>query len=316
MHSLKPFETIAIAGAGIMGSSIAQIFARYGFDVLLYDIEEDFLKRSRQAIELNQQTLVDTGQLSKEASASLKERIRHTLDIECFREAEVVIEAIVEELGAKSELWRKISALAPAEALLTTNTSGLSISAIAEAVVNPGRFCGFHWVNPPHIVPLVEVISGQKTLPQTAQAVYDLALYIGKQPVLVHKDPPGFVLNRIQFAVLREAMHIVASGMASVEDVDTVLREGLGLRYACLGPFEVADLGGLDTFSRIASYLFPDLSDAKEVPAMLQELVDEGARGVKAGRGFYDYSQGRGDQVIAGRDENLFRIAQAGIRRV
>ncbi|MDD3863166.1 MAG: 3-hydroxyacyl-CoA dehydrogenase family protein [Eubacteriales bacterium] len=302
-------KKIAIAGAGIMGSSIAQIFAQNDYQVTLYDIEDRFLARSKELIALNQKALVQAGELSEEASCNIRSLIGHTLDISGFKDADFVIEAIVEQMDAKHALWSKISELVSEEAILTSNTSGLSISEIAKAVRKPERFCGMHWINPPHIVPLVEVICGEKTKAETADTVFRVAESVGKKPIMVKKDAPGFALNRIQFAVLREAMHIVESGIADKEDVDKVLKYGLGMRYACLGPFEVADLGGLDTFYRIAEYLFEDLSDAKEVPSMLKDLVTDGAWGVKSGKGFYDYSDGRGDEVISKRDADFIKIA-------
>ena len=302
-------KKIAIAGAGIMGSSIAQIFAQNDYQVILYDIEGRFLARSKELIALNQKALIQAGELSEEASCNIRSLIGHTLDISGFKDADFVIEAIVEQMDAKHALWSKISELVSEEAILTSNTSGLSISEIAKAVRKPERFCGMHWINPPHIVPLVEVICGAKTKAETADTVFRVAESVGKKPIMVKKDAPGFALNRIQFAVLREAMHIVESGIADKEDVDKVLKYGLGMRYACLGPFEVADLGGLDTFYRIAEYLFEDLSDAKEVPSMLKDLVTGGAWGVKSGKGFYDYSDGRGDEVISKRDADFIKIA-------
>lgn len=302
-------KKIAIAGAGIMGSSIAQIFAQNDYQVTLHDIEDRFLARSKELIALNQKALVQAGELSEEASCNIRSLIGHTLDISGFKDADFVIEAIVEQMDAKHALWSKISELVSEEAILTSNTSGLSISEIAKAVRKPERFCGMHWINPPHIVPLVEVICGEKTKAETADTVFRVAESVGKKPIMVKKDAPGFALNRIQFAVLREAMHIVESGIADKEDVDKVLKYGLGMRYACLGPFEVADLGGLDTFYRISEYLFEDLSDAKEVPAMLKDLVTGGAWGVKSGKGFYDYSDGRGDEVISKRDADFIKIA-------
>lgn len=307
--NINKLNKVSIAGAGIMGSSIAQIFARNDFQVTLYDIESGFLERSKHLIDLNQKALIAAGELTDDESQRIKSLIGHTLDISSFKDADLVIEAIVEQLEAKHTLWSKISQVVSKEAILTTNTSGLSISKIAEAVSRPERFCGMHWINPPHIVPLVEVICGAKTAKETADMVFRIAEFLGKKPIMVKKDAPGFALNRIQFAVLREAMHIVESGIADMEDVDKVLKYGLGMRYACLGPFEVADLGGLDTFYQISTYLFGDLSATTEVPDMLKKLVDQGACGVKSGKGFYDYANGRGDEVISKRDAEFIKIA-------
>jgi len=303
-------KKIVIAGAGIMGSSIAQIFAQNGYTVVLYDIGEQSLERSRNMVRLNQQTSVAEGSISQQKSDEIHALISYTIDKQCFADADFVIEAIVEKMEVKHTFWSEISAIAPADAILTSNTSGLSLTEIALAVKDPSRFCGMHWVNPPHIVPLVEVIRGELTDEATAKLVYDFAVKIGKKPIMVQKDAHGFVLNRIQFAVLREAMHIVESGIASVEDVDNVLKYGLGMRYAAIGPFETADLGGLDTFYNIASYLFADLSDAKEVSPLLGNLVKEGAFGVKSKKGFYDYSDGKDEEAIRRRDANFIKLAK------
>jgi len=301
-------KNIVIAGAGIMGSSIAQIFAKHGYNVSLYDIEDKFLERSKDLIKLNQKTLVEKGELSAEESEQIMGRLSHTLDKSCFAETDFVIEAIIENMDAKHKFWSEVSQMVRDDVLLTSNTSGLSITEIAKAVRLPERFCGMHWVNPPHLVPLVEVICGEKTAKETAEQVYELAKKIDKKPILVKKDAPGFVLNRIQFTVLREAMHIVESDIASIEDVDNVLKYGLGMRYACLGPFEIADLGGLDTFYNISSYLFKDLSTEQEVPKMLADLIEKGAYGVKTEKGFYDYSNGRAAEVIARRDAMFIEL--------
>lgn len=302
-------KKIAIAGAGIMGASIAQIFAEKNFKIVIYDIEEKFLQKGRDLIAINQATSLKEGVLTEEASRKILDNISYTIDNQCFADADFVIEAIVEKLDVKHKFWTMVSNIAPIDAILTSNTSGLSITEIAKAVQKPERFAGMHWVNPPHIVPLVEVIRGEKTDDAIAQIVCELAERIGKKPVRV-KDVPGFCLNRFQFAVLREAMHIVDSGIATAEDVDNVFKYGLGMRYACLGPFEIADLGGLDTFNNIASYLFKDLSDVKDVSPLLSDLIKQGSYGVKSCKGFYDYSDGRDKEVIAKRDENFLKIAK------
>lgn len=210
----------------------------------------------------------------------------------------------------KHSFWSEISALVPEKAILTSNTSGLSLTEIAKAVRKPERFCGMHWLNPPHICPLVEIINGDKTAPETADIVYDLACDIHRYPVRLKTEVPGFLVNRFQFAVLREAMSLVEAGVAQKEDIDKVFKYGLGLRYACLGPFEIADLGGLDTFYNIASYLFADISDKKDVHEMLEQLYRNGDFGVKTGKGFYDYSGGRDREVIEKRDKDFMKVAK------
>ena len=168
-----------------------------------------------------------------------------------------------------------------------------------------------HWFNPPHLVPLIEIIKGEKTREDVAQTVYDLSLKIGKKPVLVNRDIPGFAANRLQFAILREALALVAQGVVSAEGIDDVMKYGLGFRYACLGPLEVADFGGLDTFTHISSYLMKDLCDSKEVPELMQAHFDAGEYGVKSEKGFYDYSDGRAEEATKERDEKFLKVYQA-----
>lgn len=301
---------IVIAGPGVMGSSIAQIFSKYGYSVTLYGRSEKSLERGKTLISINQQTSVAEGELTENESKRIQKSISYTCDIGCFADVDFVIETIVENLDAKKMLWTDISKIAPDDAIFTSNTSGLSITEIAKSVKKPERFAGMHWVNPPHIVPLVEVIRGEKTNDDTAKKVYDIAVKIGKKPIMIEKEARGFVLNRIQFAVLREAMNIVESGITSKEGVDNVFKYGLGMRYACLGPFEIADLGGLDTFYNVSSYLFEDLSDVKEVPSILADLVQQKAYGVKSGKGFYDYSDGKDKEIIRKRDACYIKIAR------
>ena len=302
-------KQVVIAGSGTMGSSLAQVYALAGWDTVLYNRSESGLQRALDLIRLNQRTLVDEGIVSAEESEAMYTRIRMTTDKTVFEDAALVVENIVEDLAAKRAFWAEISPLAPAEALLATNTSGLHITEIAEAVALPGRFMGQHWLNPPHLLPLCEIIVGEKTDPENVRKMRELVAGLNKQPVVV-KDINGFIINRLQFAMLREALYIVDSGAASFEDVDTVLKAGMGLRYAALGPFGVADFGGLDTFEHINSYLNADLCDAKEGSARLKAMVEEGRLGVKSGSGFYDYSGDKAQKAIQERDRLYIELAK------
>jgi 3-hydroxybutyryl-CoA dehydrogenase len=301
---------IVIAGAGTMGSSLAQIFAQYHYRVSLFGKSERHLAGSRELIAINQATSVREGAISAEKSRELTDRIAFTLDKDCFCTADFLIETISENMDAKHAFWREASALVPGGIVLSSNTSGLSLTEIARAVENPARFCGMHWVNPPHLVPLVEVICGEKTAQEAAQIVRSLALAVKRRPVMVKKDAPGFILNRLQFTVLREAMHIVESGVANMADVDNVLKYGLGMRYACIGPFETADLGGLDVFYSIAKYLYPELCRDTEVQDLLAVRVENNRLGVKSGSGFYEYPGGRAAEAIAKRDAAFLKLAK------
>ena len=309
MKTAKDVKRIVIAGAGTMGSSMGETCAKYGYDVTLYDIFPSALEKAGNLIRLNQETEVAEHVVTPEESAVLLERIRYSEDKACFEGADLVVEAILEKLDVKHAFWAEISALVPEDAILASNTSGLSITAIAEVVKKPERFGGMHWINPPHLIPLIEVIQGKKTDDQTAATIRDMALAVEKKPVIV-QDAPGFALNRIQLAVLRECLHIVEQGIATPEAVDDVMKYGLGMRYACLGPFEVCDLGGLDIFYNIASYLFADLADEKAPFGMLADRFEKGQYGVKTAAGFYDYADGKDAEKIKYRDQMFTKVSK------
>ena len=303
-------SSIVVAGAGIMGTSLAQIFAQHGLRVTLWNRSQEGIDRARTLITNSQTALVSAGRLAETESQELTRRITVETNESCFADAVFIIESIVENLEAKQAFFRRINPVMREDCIIATNTSGLSISALGTSVNKPERFVGMHWINPPHLIPLVEVVSGKETTVETAGFAYDLALRLGKRPLQV-KDIPGFVLNRLQFAVLREAMSIVDSGYAGLEDIDGAMKYGLGLRYACLGPFETVDLGGIDVFYKIASYLFGDLENRVDVPDKLKSLYENGCWGVKSGRGFYDYTGGKAEEAIQNRDRKVIRVADA-----
>ena len=301
---------VVIAGAGTMGASLAQIFAQAGIQVTLWNRSQAGLDRAAALIRSNQSALVAAGRLSADDSNALMERIVPTTEDACFPTASFLLESIAEDLTLKQDFFRRISTLVPVDCILTTNTSGLSISAIGSAVAEPVRFCGMHWINPPHLVPLVEVIQGTDTGDGTMDFVYALAQRLRKKPIRA-KDLPGFIMNRLQLALLREALALVDSGAATAEDVDAAVKYGLGLRYACVGPFETMDLGGVDIFCRIASYLLADLDDRKDTPPLLQTLTEQGACGVKSVHGFYDYSGEKAAAALENRDQKFIRVLDA-----
>lgn len=301
--------TVVLAGAGTMGASLAQVYAQAGYRTILYNRSEDGLSRARQLIALNQNTLIREQLVQQQASSALLARIAMTTEKSAFAGAALVVESIVEDLDVKRAFWSEVSRLVPKDALLASNTSGLSLTDIAQSVYLPERFIGQHWLNPPHLLPLCELVCGRETSPGTLTRMKQLVEGLGKKPVVV-QDIKGFLINRLQFSILREALYIVASGAATPEDVDSVMKYGLGLRYAALGPFGTADFGGLDTFDHISSYLFADLCSQKEPSRLLRELVAAGKLGVKSGAGFYDYGDGRAAEATRQRDELFIQLAK------
>ena len=307
---MRNCKKIIIAGAGLMGTSMAQIFAQNGYEVTIYDIVEPVIEKSKNLIRINQEEQVKEGDVTKEESIALQKRLHHTTDKDSFKDCDLVVECIVEIMEVKHLFWGEISKLVPEDAVLASNTSGLSITRIAEAIYKPERFAGMHWFNPAHLIPLIEVIKGDCSAVETVDYLYDLALKLGKEPIRVNKDVPGFIGNRIQLAILRECLYLVENGVGTYEDIDRCMKYALGFRYACLGPFEVCDMGGLDTFYHIAEYLYPDLSDEKAPQKTLKDLYEAGEYGVKTKKGFYDYSNGKDEEAIRKRDDLYIKVSK------
>ena len=299
---------VGIAGAGFMGSGIAQILAQANYDVVVYDLKSEYLSRGREAIERNQAAFIEFDLLDKQTAEQALGRIEFTTEIKRLAEVDLLIEAIIEKLDVKQAFWGEASRMVNPDCLLASNTSGLSITAIAKEVEGKGRFAGMHWWNPPHIVPLVEVILGQETEMKTAAQLIEIAEGLGKQTVLVKKDVPGFIGNRINHAVVREAMYMLEQGIASAEDIDKACKYGPGFRYPILGPLQIADVGNLTTWNNVASYLFADLCKDDKPPKVLQDLIDNNNFGVNTGKGFFDYSNGRDKEVLRARDLKFLKM--------
>ena len=311
MYQQKDIKQVLLAGTGAMGSSFAQIFARYGYQVIAYDIFDAALEKARKLIEINQSAMVEAGELTDEESKALMDRITLTTSKEYFKTADFFLEATVEKMDIKHAFFKEVSEAAKPDAILCTNTSGMSITEIAKAVKDPSRFCGMHWVNPPHLIPLVEVIAGEESSPEVLDVVVDVARSLQQKPVRVYKDPTGFILNRLQYACLREACHCVEMGYASIEDVDNVMKYGLGMRYACIGPFETVDFGGIHIFNHVGSYMFDALCNDGGVPPILKQAYEEGKLGISNASGFYDYSDGKDAAALKKRDRAFLAVANA-----
>ena len=277
-----------------MGYSMADIFAAKGFDVTLWNHRASTLEKAKTHI-----------------SAASRDKIHYTTQLEDIADSDLIVESVTEDLQIKTDFYDKLSRVVENHTIVATNTSGLSINALAAHVKHPDRFLGMHWFNPPTLILLIEIIKNDHTRQDVAETVRDLSLRIGKKPVIVNKDVFGFAANRLQLAVLREALSMVEQGVVSPEGIDDVMKYGLGFRWACIGPLETVDFGGIDTFYHIAEYLMPDLEDSHAVPALLKEHYDKGELGVKAGKGFYEYSGGKDTAATKARDEKLKKLFDA-----
>jgi 3-hydroxybutyryl-CoA dehydrogenase len=306
--NLNRIKRIAVIGAGIMGHGFATIFAQKGYIVSLNDSSEEVLKKALASIRANIETFAEKGFLKKKEIGKILRSIKATTDLaEAVGNADFVLEAITEKMDLKKELFGKLDQLTPPHAILASNTSGLSITEIGAVTNRPEKTIIVHGINPPHIIPIVEIVRGRKTSDETAELCYRLMKKIGKVPIRVLKEAPGFLYNRLHFALYREALHCIENGIASPEDIDLFMTAGYGFRGAQIGPMAVSDLGGLDTFMIVAQNLFPHLSDAKEPPAILKNLVGAGKLGAKTGSGFYDYPAGVLRKKIKERDRKLLQ---------
>jgi 3-hydroxybutyryl-CoA dehydrogenase len=275
---------IAVIGAGLMGHGIAQVFALRGHTVRVFDPAPAVLETLERRIRAN---LEDLGQ----DPAAVKHIVATSVLAQAVQDAEVVIEAGPENLAAKQRLFLDIEAAAPTEAILASNTSVIPITQIMAPLTHKGRALGTHWWNPPYLVPLVEVIRTEWSEAAVVARTSALLRDAGKTPVTVHKDVPGFVGNRLQHALWREAIALVQQGVCDAETVDTVVKASFGRRLAVLGPLENADLVGTDLTLAIHETVLPDLDATRGALPYLRQLVDGGRLGMKSGEGFRRWSR-------------------------
>lgn len=278
-------HSICIAGAGTMGNGIAQLAAQSGYKTLLFDVNKEVLQRAALTIKRNLQGLVDKQKITTESSTVIFQRIHFITDArECI--ADIIIEAIIENISAKTELFNLLALLNAPGTLLATNTSSLSVSAIQAGILYPERVVGMHFFNPAPVMKLVEVVKGNLTNDSSAEKIMELATSLGKTPVLC-KDAPGFIVNRVARHYYLEAMKLVESGMATMENVDIVM-ESCGFK---MGPFKLMDLIGIDVNLAVTKSIY-DAFDQEErfKPSAIQEQkVAGGELGKKTGKGFYKY---------------------------
>ena len=285
-------RSILVCGAGLMGHAIAQEFATGGgFLVRLHDQGEEPLRKALDNIDGNLAFLERMGRLTPKEVASARSRIEVDTDLRAaVADVDVVVEAVFEDLALKQTIFHEVDAWAPERAIIASNTSSFMPSLLAAATRRPDRVLVAHYFNPPHLLPLVELVRGPETSDETVATMRDLYVGLGKSPAVVQKEAPGFVGNRLQMALFREALAIAAQGIASPQDIDTVVKTGFGRRLAVAGPFEVFDLAGLDVTLAVAEQLFPSIESSDEVPSILCERVERGEVGAKSGQGFYSWT--------------------------
>ena len=285
-QSLDRLRRIGVIGAGQMGGGIAHVCSLAGYDVVVTDINDDALRRGREAIDRNLSRQVSRGKIREEEKDAALGRIQMGLDYALFGDCDMVIEAATEKEEIKREIFKKLTPALRPEALIATNTSSISITRLASSTDRPGKFIGMHFMNPVPLMTLVELIRGIATDEDTFALTRELALKLGKTPVAA-EDFPAFIVNRILLPMINEAVYTLYEGVASVEAIDTAMK--LGANHP-MGPLELADFIGLDTCLSVMQVLYEGLADSKYRPCpLLVKYVEAGWLGRKASRGFYDY---------------------------
>lgn len=304
-------RSIAIVGAGLMGHAMAQEFALAGYEVHTYNRTEEKLQHTIKSIQANLQMLRSLGMVSQEQTEQVPKNIHpSTVFKDVVVGTDVVIESVFENLELKQEIFQELDKLCPEHTILATNSSTLVPSKLASVTQRPDKVIGTHYFNPPHLLPLVEVVCGPETSDETITTICDLLTKVGKSPAIVRKEVPGFIGNRLQAALLREALSIVEQGVASPQDVDVVIKKGFGRRYAAAGVFEIFEIAGWDLIFAAAPYLLPYIENSTELSPLVKDRVGRGELGVKTGKGFYEWTPESAEALKQRIERALVKIAQ------
>lgn len=283
MEVKKPF----IVGAGVMGAGIGQLCAQQGYEVTVVDVSEEVVERAKEKVKAGLKRRVDKGKITQEEMDSVLSRLRWTTDLNLAQDSDFVVEAVFEDLGIKKDVFQKLDSICPPETILATNTTALSVSAIASATNRPEKVIGMHFFNPAVIMKLVEIIRGEKTSQETVATTRMFAQSLGKVPIATAKEAPAGIVSRVLASLLNEAAIVYADGIASAEDIDEAMKLGAGLP---MGPLALLDMIGLDIHLAKMETLYSKLQEERyKPPPIIKKLVSEGKLGKKTGQGFYKY---------------------------
>ncbi|MBE4907701.1 3-hydroxyacyl-CoA dehydrogenase family protein [Bacillus luteolus] len=302
-------QTICVLGSGTMGHGIGQVFAAASFPVVIYDINEQVLQLAKTRIHTNLKLMVEENYISEIEIDRIESNLTYSTDlIHAVSGASLIIEAVPEIIELKKELYEKLEFIIGENTIVASNTSTYSIERLAEGVSFADRMLVVHFFNPAHLVRLVEVVPSKQTKAEVIEQVIEFLSACGKNAVRLQKDIPGFIANRLQAAVVREAMYLLEQGIADARAIDSVIADGPGMRWAFDGPIQIADFGGLDIWEKVTGNLFPELDARTTAPSSISEKVQSNKLGAKSGEGFYQYDREEVTLAAKERDRKLIKL--------
>jgi 3-hydroxybutyryl-CoA dehydrogenase/5-formyl-3-hydroxy-2-methylpyridine 4-carboxylate dehydrogenase len=296
--AVEDVANVVIVGAGTMGPGIAATFARGGHVTTLFDIDAKQIDKARSAVELVFNTWKAGGFASDADIGKARERLTLTADAsDAIPAADFVLENAPERLELKRSIFTSLAEKTRDNVILASDTSGIPISALQDGLPNPGRVVGMHWSNPPHLIPVIEIVRGAQTATSTVDTTKAIVERLGMLPAIVDRDVPGFVENRILYAIMREALHLLDERVASPEAIDTIVRWGIGYKLGVIGPLRLLDMAGLDIYTAVAGYLNKDLCNDSGISSTVTRKVSDGKLGIKSQAGLFDYTRDEIEQL-------------------
>ena len=290
--NVEDIRSVVVIGAGTMGPGIAATFALHGYDTTLSDVDAKQIDKARTSVDFVFGIWSNGGLASDADIAAARKCVAFAVDADdAIERADFVLENAPERLEVKRGIFATLAKRTREATILASDTSGIPISSLQDGVANPGRVVGMHWSNPPHLIPVIEVVRGRETTQTTLDATVALVERLGMLPAIVDRDIPGFVENRILYAIMREALHLLDEGVASADAIDRIVRWGIGYKLGVVGPLRLLDMAGLDIYTAVASYLNKDLCNGSGVSPAVSRSVGEGRLGIKTQAGLFDYTR-------------------------
>mgnify|MGYP001614634978 CR=1 FL=1 len=304
---MSTYKRVAIMGTGTMGPGMGAVLARAGMEVALYDVSAEALDRAKTGYDLASGVLDRLGTKTIDGGS-----VRYASDVAAaLGGAELVLEAVPEKLDLKKQVFAEYERHVGPSVILASNTSGIPVTKIAADLERPDRVIGMHWSNPPHLIPMIEIIPGQKTSEAAKAGTASIVEDVGYYPCFLKKEVPGFVENRVLYAIMRECLALIDEGVIGREELDLNVKWGIGYKLSVIPPMQLLDMAGLDIYSSVASYLNPDLSNSAEVSSTIRDLTSQGRLGIKTKGGIFDYTDEQIGQLRAERAMKLVAVRKA-----